>query len=135
MRWHLHELDPGWEPATRSPWRPKNLPAITEHLPGVERFRSRHAFAHHNRTAPVPVWSSNRHRFRHPRTGNRQLNAAIHRLAITQAHHHPQTREMPQRRRAGGHTKTESIRVLKRRLSDVVHRALLADVDTGTARS
>ncbi|MHA6781110.1 hypothetical protein ACVGOW_08955 [Pseudonocardia saturnea] len=74
----------------------------------------------------------NRHRFRLSRTGNRQLNAAIHRIAITQAHYHPQAREMLQRRRAGGDSKAESIRVLKRRLSDVVYRALLADVDPGS---
>jgi transposase len=83
----------------------------------------------HNGTPPVPVWSSNRRRFRLSRTGNRQLNAALHRIAITQAHYHPQARELLQRRRATGDTKTESIRVLKRRLSDVVYRALLADVD------
>jgi len=96
---------------------------------GVERFHSRHAFARHNGTAPVPVWSSNRRRSRLSRTGNRQLNAALHRIAITQAHYQPQARELLKRRRATGDTKTESIRVLKRRLSDVVYRALLADVD------
>ncbi|MGE0295268.1 MAG: transposase [Pseudonocardia sp.] len=72
---------------------------------GVERFRSRHAFARHNGTAPVPVWSSNRHRFRLSRTGNRQLNAAMHRVAITQARYHPQARELLQRRRAAGDTR------------------------------
>jgi hypothetical protein len=40
----------------------------------------------------------------------------------------PPAREFLQRRRAAGDTKTESIRALKRRLSDTVHRALLADV-------
>lgn len=69
---------------------------------GVERFRSRNAFARHNGTAPVPVWSSNRHRHRLSRTGNRQLNAALHRIAITQAHYHPQAKELLQRRRAAG---------------------------------
>ena len=94
---------------------------------GVERFRSRHAYAHHNGTAPVPVWSGNRERHRLSRTGNRQLNTALHRIAITQARYHPPAREFLQRRRAGGDTKAESIRALKRRLSDVVYRALLAD--------
>lgn len=93
----------------------------------VERFRSRHAYARHNGTAPVPVWSGNRERHRLSRIGNRQLNAALHRVAITQAHYHPSAREFLQRRRAAGDTKTESIRALKRRLSDVVYRALVAD--------
>jgi transposase len=99
---------------------------------GVERFRSRHAFARHNGTAPIPVWSSNRERHRLSRIGNRQLNTALHRIAITQAHYHPPAREFLQRRRAAGDTKTESIRALKRRLSDAVYRALLADVDHAT---
>jgi transposase len=99
---------------------------------GVERFRSRHAFARHNGTAPIPVWSSNRERHRLSRIGNRQLNTALHRIAITQAHYHPPAREFLQRRRAVGDTKTESIRALKRRLSDAAYRALLADVDHAT---
>jgi hypothetical protein len=35
----------------------------------VRRFRSRHAFARHNGTAPLPVWSSNQSRHRLSRTG------------------------------------------------------------------
>ena len=93
----------------------------------VNRFRSRRAYARHNGTAPVPVWSGNRHRHRLSRIGNRQLNAALHRIAITQAHYHPDARELLQRRRTTGDTKAESIRVLKRRLSDIVYRALLVD--------
>jgi transposase len=57
----------------------------------VRRFRSRHAFARHNGTAPLSVWSSNHPRHRLSRTGNRQINAAIHRIAITQAHWHQPT--------------------------------------------
>ena len=93
----------------------------------VRRFRSRHAYARHNGTAPLPVWSSNRPRHRLSRTGNRQLNAAMHRIAITQARYHPDARQYLQDRRANGDTKAESLRALKRRLSDVVYRALLAD--------
>jgi transposase len=95
----------------------------------ARRFRSRHAFARHNGTAPLPVWSSNHPRHRLSRTGNRQLNAAIHRIAITQAHYHPPARELLKRRQEGGKNKAESLRILKRRLSDVVYRALLADAD------
>jgi hypothetical protein len=104
------------------------------HLAGLRQVRAGRG-ARHNGTAPVPVWSSNRHRHRLSRTGNRQLNAALHRIAITQAHYHPQARELLQRRRAAGDTKAESIRVLKRRLSDVVYRALLADIDRADTRT
>jgi transposase len=100
---------------------------------GIRRFRSRHAYARHNGTAPLPVWSGNRERHRLSRTGNRQLNAALHRIAITQAHCHPGARAFLERRRASGSTKPESLRALKRRLSDVVYRALLADAQPAPA--
>ncbi|MEU9413471.1 IS110 family transposase [Streptomyces sp. NPDC048281] len=94
---------------------------------GITRFRSKSAYARHNGTAPLPVWSGNRVRHRLSRMGNRQLNVALHRIAITQAHYHPEARAYLERRRQAGDTSTESIRVLKRRLSDVVYRALLRD--------
>ncbi len=97
---------------------------------GIDRFHSNHAYARHNGTAPLPVWSSNRQRHRLSRTGNRQLNAALHRIALTQARTHPAAKTMIARRRAQGDGGLEALRVLKRRLSDVVYRALLADLQT-----
>lgn len=93
----------------------------------VRRFRSKDAFARYSGTAPVPVWSSNHPRHRLSRVGNRQLNCAIHRVAITQAHWQPQARAYLERRQAMGDTRKEALRALKRRLSDVIYRALLAD--------
>ena len=66
-----------------------NAAKILGETADVERFRSRHAYARHNGTAPVPVWSGNRERHRLSRIGNRQLNTALHRIAITQARYHP----------------------------------------------
>ncbi len=94
---------------------------------GIERFRSPDAYARHNGTAPLPVWSSNRARHRLSRSGNRQLNAALHRIALTQAHWHPGARALLARRKARGDGGLEALRVLKRRLSDVVYRALRED--------
>ena len=52
---------------------------------GVSRFKSEAAFARHAGVAPVPVWSGNTAgRVRMTRSGNRQLNAALHRIAVTQ---------------------------------------------------
>ena len=51
---------------------------------GVGRFKSAAAFARHNGTAPIPVWSGDTTRHRLSRGGNRQLNAALHRIAVTQ---------------------------------------------------
>jgi transposase len=95
----------------------------------VRRFRSKDCFARHNGTAPLPVWSGNRVRHRLSRTGNRQLNAAIHRIAVTQMRMHQPARNYLERRIAAGNTKREALRALKRKLSDVVFRALLADAD------
>lgn len=97
---------------------------------GVDRFKSKDAYARHNGTAPLPVWSSNKARHRLSRTGNRQLNAAIHRIAMTQAHWHPPARALMQRRKANGNSGREALRILKRRLSDVVYTALQADLAT-----
>jgi len=91
------------------------------------RFRSKDAFARHNGTAPLPVWSSNKQRHRLSRTGNRQLNAALHRIALTQARCYPPARELLERRTNSGDGGMEALRILKRRLSDVVYRAMLAD--------
>lgn len=94
---------------------------------GIERFRSADAYARHNGTAPLPVSSAGRVHHRLSRTGNRQLNAALYRIALTQTQWHPDAKTMIARRRAQGDSPREALRVLKRRLSDVVYRALLAD--------
>jgi len=93
----------------------------------VRRFRSRHADARDHGTASLPAWSGNRPRHRLSWIGSWQLNAAIQRTAIVQAHDHRPARWLPERRRATGDTKAESLRARKRRLSDAVYRALLAD--------
>jgi transposase len=95
---------------------------------GIDRFKSKDAYARHNGTAPMPVWSSNKARHRLSRTGNRQLNTALHRIALTQAHWHPPAKQMMQRRKANGDSGMEALRVLKRRLSDVVYAALQKDL-------
>jgi len=57
----------------------------------ITRFKSRDAYAMWAGVAPIPVWSANNARFRLNRGGNRQTNAAIHRIAITQIHIHPRS--------------------------------------------
>jgi transposase len=106
---------------------PLTAAKIVGETAGISRFKSPDAYARHNGTAPLPVWSSNRARHRLSRTGNRQLNAAIHRIALTQVHWHQPAQAMIARRRATGDGGPEALRVLKRRLSDVVYRALKTD--------
>lgn len=94
---------------------------------GAGRFRSRGAYAMHNGTAPVPVWSGNEVRHRLNRGGNRQLNAALHRIAVTQLRLVGPGRAYYEQRIAAGDTKTEAIRALRRRISDEVYRRLRGD--------
>ena len=94
---------------------------------GIGRFRSSAAFARHNGSAPVPVWSSNTERHRLSRTGNRQLNVALHRIAITQLQREGQGKTYLEHRRTIGDTKTEAIRALRRRISDEVFRRMRRD--------
>ena len=94
---------------------------------GIGRFRSSSAFARHNGSAPVPVWSANSGRHRLSRTGNRQLNLALHRIAITQMRLEGRGRDYIAKRRAAGDTKTEAIRALRRHISDEVYRRMRHD--------
>jgi len=82
--------------------------------------------------APIPVWSANKQRFRLNRGGNRQTNAALHRIAITQLRIHPDAQAFIKRRLETGSTKREALRLLKRRLSNVVYRTLIADTQSTT---
>jgi transposase len=101
---------------------------------GVLRFRSRAAFARHNGTAPLPVWSGNETRHRLSRGGNRQLNVVLHRIAITQIRLGGQGRTYFDHRLAAGDTKTEAIRALRRRISDEVFRRMREDESAQAAQ-
>jgi transposase len=94
---------------------------------GAHRFRSKSAYARWNGTAPQPASSGNMTRFRLNRGGNRQVNAALHRIAITQARTSALGRAYIAKRIQHGNSKAEALRLLRRRLSDVVYRTLLID--------
>lgn len=94
---------------------------------GIGRFKSRAAFARHNGSAPVPVWSGNQARHRLSRGGNRQLNAVLHRIAVTQLQRPGPGRDYLEKRTLAGDTKTEAIRALRRRISDAVFRCMRDD--------
>jgi transposase len=94
----------------------------------IRRFRSPAAYARHNGTAPIPVSSALKDICRLNRGGNRQVNAALHRAALTQARCHPGAKALLERRaRDIRETRKAALRVLKRHLSDAVYRALNAD--------
>jgi len=90
----------------------------------VTRFRSEACFAMHAGAAPIPASSGMTNRHRLARGGNRQLNAALHRIAVTQIRLDGPGRDYYQRRLAMGNTKIEALRAMKRRLARVVFNAL-----------
>jgi transposase len=94
----------------------------------VRRFRSEAAFAAVTGTAPIPASSGQTQRHRLNRGGNRQLNRALHFIAIVQARTYPPARAYVTRRQAEGKTWREALRCLKRHLADVVYRTMLLDL-------
>lgn len=93
----------------------------------ARRFRSPAAYARHNGTAPIPVSSALSDIHRLNRGGNRKLNAALHRAALTQARCHDGARALLERRASQvRETRKAALRVLKRHLSDVIYRTLRA---------
>jgi transposase len=94
----------------------------------VSRFRSDACFAMNAGVAPVPVWSGNtRGKVRMSRAGNRQLNAALHRIAVTQIRLDGLGRAYYRKRLDGGDSNVEALRCLKRRLARIVFHAIHAD--------
>jgi transposase len=93
---------------------------------GAARFASEAQLAMHAGTAPLPASSGARQRHRLNRSGNRQLNCALHRIAVTQGRWHPPAREYLARREREGLSRREALRCLKRHLARVVHRTLQA---------
>jgi transposase len=94
----------------------------------VDRFRNETAFARYAGIAPVPMWSgSTEGRLRLTRSGNRQCNSAIHRIAIVQIRLDGPGKEYYQRRRAEGDSGMGAVRCLKRRLCRIVYNRLRAD--------
>ena len=96
---------------------------------GVTRFKSEAAFARHAGVAPIPVWSGNTAgRVRMTRSGNRQINAALHRIAVTQIRMDDSLGQIYYRHRlAKGDSTREALRCLKRRLVRVVFGHLHTD--------
>jgi transposase len=97
----------------------------------VQRF-TEGGFARFNGSAPLPASTAEgpgepiRHRYNPG--GNRRINAILYRMAITQLRCEPRAQQIYERARAGGHTKTEARRILKRHLSDVIYRRTIRDL-------
>lgn len=86
-------------------------------IAGVRRFDSDAKLARLAGSAPVPASSGRSERHRLDRGGNRQLNCALHRLAVTKGRLDPDTSAYLARRQAEGKSRREAVRCLKRHLA------------------
>ena len=93
-------------------------------IAGAQRFATPAKLARAAGVAPIPASSGNTQRQRLDPGGNRQINAALHRVVVTRARCHPATRDYIARRRAEGKSTREAIRCLKRYLVRHVWRLL-----------
>ena len=93
----------------------------------ITRFPSKAHFASWTGTAPIDASSGEQVRHRLSRKGNRQINRVLHLMATVQLRNTTEGRAYFDRKKADGKTSMEAMRCLKRRLSDVVYRQLLAD--------
>ena len=92
----------------------------------VDRFRSDAQLARHSGVAPLEASSGRTQRHRLDRGGNRQLNAALYRIAITQARYHAPARDYLDRKRSEGKSRREASRCLKRLLIRIIFNTLKA---------
>ena len=94
----------------------------------VRRFADKDHFAAYNGSAPIEVSSGPKKIYRLSMRGNRQLNHALHMAAVTQVRHrHSEGRAYYERKVAAGKTGKEALRALKRRISDALYTAMVAD--------
>jgi transposase len=90
----------------------------------IGRFRSDAQLARHAGLAPLDASSGKHQRHRLDRGGNRQLNCALHRIAITQGRVHPPARAYLERKQAEGKSRREALRCLKRQLARTIYTTL-----------
>jgi transposase len=115
--------EPGFGPLTAA--------KLVGEIAGAARFASDAKLARAAGLALIPVSSGNTNRHRLDRGGNRQINAAIHRVAVTRARCHPETRDYVARKRSEGKTSREAIRCLKRHLARRVWHLLQPPTPSG----
>jgi transposase len=93
----------------------------------IDRFRSDAQLARHAGVAPLEASSGKQRRHRLDRGGNRQLNCALHRIAITQGRVHAPARAYLERKQSEGKSRREAIRCLKRQLARTVYTTLKSE--------
>jgi transposase len=105
---------------------PLTAAKLVGEIAGADRFATDAKLARAAGIAPIPASSGRTDRHRLDRCGNRQINAAIHRMAVTRARCDPQTQDYIARKKAEGKTNRDAIRCLKRHLTRRIWQLLRA---------
>ena len=100
---------------------------ILGHTSEISRFPTRHHYASYCGTAPIEASSGEQCRHRLSRAGNRQLNRALHLMALCQIRTSSPGKHYYQQKLVEMKTPAEARRALKRRLSDAVYRRITKD--------
>src|SRR3954465_139829 len=117
---------------------PLTAAKLVGEIAGASRFASDAKLARAAGVAPIPVSSGKTNRHRLDRGGNRQINATIHRIAVTRLRCDPETQDYIARKRAEGKSTKEAIRCLKRHLARRIWHLLQpphTDAGEGLSRS
>jgi transposase len=101
-------------------------------IAGAERFASDAKLARMGGVAPIPASSGKVSRHRLDRGGNRQLNCALHRLAVNKGKYCPESAAYLERKQAEGKSRKEALRCFKRFLARRVWRLLRAPTSEGS---
>jgi transposase len=106
---------------------PAGAARILADVGDIARFADRNRFASWTGTAPIDVSSGDQIRHRLSRAGNRRINHVLYIAAVVQIRHDTSGRDYYRRKLTEGKTPLEALRCLRRRISDVIYRQLVAD--------
>lgn len=137
------EARPPTSSRSSNSWSPSRLPACLLNLASASLAQHRYsmpgriregwapgAFAALAGVAPIPASSGQVVRYRLSRSGDRQLNRALHTVVLSRLAHDQETKTYAERRAAEGKTPREIKRCLKRHLARRIFRLLEASVTT-----
>jgi transposase len=102
------------QPPSEPGYGPLIAAKLVGEIAGAQRFATAAKLARAAGVAPIPASLGSTQRHRLDQGGNRQINAALHRVIVTRARCHPQTRDHIERRRSEGKSTHEATRCLKR---------------------
>jgi transposase len=93
-------------------------------IAGADRFSTDAKLARTSGTAPIPASTGQTNRHRLDRGGNRQLNCALHRLAVNKGKWDPDTAAYLERKQTEGKSRKQALRCLKRHLARRIWKLL-----------